>query len=204
MNSKPCAPGPLLGMTALARLDSVQRLLTATLEGHSPRSARRQSRKLADSMRKFVAFLGLLAVIYALALQHGAFDHAIAPTQSAAAANADLPRSCDENTFAAAYRDHSSRVEVCGRGLIAKVLKDDTEGSRHQRLIVRLPAGQTLLMAYNYDLAPRIEGLRPGSPIEFEGEYEWNPQGGVVHWTHRDPAGHHAPGWVRYGGRLYQ
>jgi Protein of unknown function (DUF3465) len=155
-------------------------------------------------MRKLIAFVGLLGVIYALALQHGAFDRAAAPTQAEAQASPHSTERCDENALASAYRKHEGRVEVCGQGNIAKVLKDDTQGSRHQRFIVRLPSGQTVLIAYNVDLAPRIDGLRPGSPIEFTGEYEWNGQGGVVHWTHRDPAGHHPPGWIRYGGRLYQ
>jgi uncharacterized protein DUF3465 len=157
-------------------------------------------------MRKLIAFVGLLGVIYALALQHGVFDRAAAPIASEAQAQAD-PHStqrCDENTLASAYRNHESRVEVCGHGIIAKVLKDDTQGIRHQRFIVRLSSGQTVLIAYNIDLAPRIDALRPGGPIEFAGEYEWNEQGGVVHWTHRDPAGRHPPGWIRYGGRAYQ
>jgi hypothetical protein len=158
-------------------------------------------------LRKLFAFIGLLGVIYALAVQHGVFDHAVAPAQSQAVANPNPARgaeACDEDALASAYRDHQSRVEVCGRGVIAKVLRDDTQGARHQRFIVRLPPGQTLLVAYNFDLAPRIDGLRPGSPIEFAGEYEWNGQGGVVHWTHRDPGGRHSPGWIRYGGRQYQ
>jgi Protein of unknown function (DUF3465) len=157
-------------------------------------------------MKKLIAFVGLLGVIYALALQHGVLHRAAAPSLSAAQAEASeqSPPRCDESTLGTAYRDHQSRVEVCGRGVTAKVLKDDTQGARHQRFIVRLPSGRTVLIAYNFDLAPRIEGLRPGSPIEFTGEYEWNGQGGVVHWTHRDPAGHHPPGWIRYGGRLYQ
>jgi hypothetical protein len=154
-------------------------------------------------MRKLIAFVGLLGVIYALALQHGAFNRATVP-ESAAAASPEVSQSCDGTALATAFRDHQSQVEVCGRAVIAKVLKDDAQGARHQRLIVRLPPGQTLLIAYNYDLAPRIEGLRAGAPIEFAGEYEWNSQGGVVHWTHRDPAGHHPPGWIRYGDRLYQ
>ena len=157
-------------------------------------------------MRKLIAFVGLLGVIYALALQHGVFDRAAAPALPEAQAQAypqSAPR-CDENTLDSASRNHESRVEVCGHGGIAKVLKDDTQGSRHQRFIVRVPSGQTVLIAYNFDLAPRIEGLRAGAPIEFAGEYEWNAQGGVVHWTHRDPAGHHPPGWIHYGGRLYQ
>jgi hypothetical protein len=157
-------------------------------------------------MRKLIAFLGLLGVIYALALQHGAFDRAAAPTLPVAQARADpqLAPRCDEDALASANRNHQSRVEVCGHAVIAKVLKDDTQGARHQRFILRLASGQTVLIAYNFDLAPRIEGLRAGAPIEFAGEYEWNAQGGVVHWTHRDPAGHHPPGWIRYGGHLYQ
>jgi hypothetical protein len=155
-------------------------------------------------MRKLIAFVGLLGVIYALALQHGAFDRAAAPTQSEAQASPSSPERCDENTLASAYRNHERRVEVCGQGVIAKVLKDDTQGAQHQRFIVRLSSGQTVLIAYNFDLAPRIDGLLAGAPIEFGGEYEWNGQGGVVHWTHRDPGGHHPPGWIRYGGRQYQ
>jgi hypothetical protein len=154
-------------------------------------------------MRKIFAFVGLLGVIYALAVQHGAFGPVGAPAESAAAERSDLQPGCNEGALDAALRGHQSRAEVCGRGVIARLLKDDTQGSRHQRFIVRLPPGQTLLIAYNYDLAPRIEGLRAGAPVEFEGEYEWNPQGGVVHWTHRDPSGHHTPGWIRYDGREY-
>jgi hypothetical protein len=157
-------------------------------------------------MRKLIAFVGLLGVIYALALQHGVFDRAAAPSLSEAQAQAGQlsPQRCDDNALASAYRNHESRVEVCGHAILAKVLKDDTQGARHQRIIVRLPSGQTVLIAYNFDIAPRIEGLRVGSPIEFTGEYEWNGQGGVVHWTHRDPGGHHPAGWIRYGGRQYQ
>jgi hypothetical protein len=155
-------------------------------------------------LRKLFAFVGLLGVIYALALQHGVFNHAPQPTPAAAAASPRPAQNCNEDALASAYRNRQSHVEVCGHGVIAKVLRDDTEGARHQRFIVRLPSGQTLLIAYNYDLAPRIDDLRAGSPIEFAGEYEWNAQGGVVHWTHRDPAGRHPPGWLRYGGRLYQ
>ena len=156
-------------------------------------------------MRKVFAFVGLLGVVYALAWQHGVFD--LAPgslTRSGVAAGPQSAHGCNETVLSTAYRSRRSHVEVCGHGVIAKVLRDDTQGARHQRFIVRLPGGQTLLVAYNLDLAPRIDGLRAGAPIEFAGEYEWNGQGGVVHWTHRDPGGRHSPGWIRYGGREYQ
>ena len=148
-------------------------------------------------MRKLVAFICLLGVVYALAVQHGAFNRPVDATAIAG-------ESCNEQALSAAYSNHQHQVQVCGTGVVTKVLKDDTQGSRHQRFIVRMPQGQTILIAYNFDIAPRIDGLRAGSPIEFVGEYEWNGQGGVVHWTHHDPSGRHATGWIRYSGRQYQ
>ena len=85
-----------------------------------------------------------------------------------------------------------------------RILADDVEGARHQRFILRLASGQTLLVAHNIDVAPRIEGLREGDTVAFRGVYEWNAEGGVVHWTHHDPDGSHAPGWLRHGGRTYE
>ena len=84
------------------------------------------------------------------------------------------------------------------------VLADDNEGSRHQRLIVELASGHTLLIAHNIDLAPRVAGVRSGDTLIFRGEYEWNQQGGVIHWTHHDPQGRHPDGWLRHRGRTYQ
>jgi len=151
-------------------------------------------------MRKLLAFLGLVGVICALAAQHGVFDRVEPP--AIAEASAQTLDGCD-TALAGAYANHRNAVEVCGRGTVAKVLKDDLGGARHQRLIVRLPTGRTVLIAHNIDVAPRIAGLRAGSPIEFAGEYDWNEQGGVVHWTHHDPSGRHSAGWIRYGGRVY-
>ena len=47
-------------------------------------------------------------------------------------------------------------------------------------------------------------GLEPGATIRFNGEYEWNERGGVIHWTHFAPRGDHAHGWLEYRGRRYQ
>lgn len=70
--------------------------------------------------------------------------------------------------------------------------------------VLALGSGQRLLMAHNIDLAPRIPGLRAGDRVAFFGEYEWNDQGGVIHWTHHDPAGRHVGGWLERAGRRYQ
>lgn len=106
--------------------------------------------------------------------------------------------------FAEAFRKQQSNVQLSGVGKIKKVLKDDNKGSRHQRILVELEIGQTLLIAHNIDLAPRIENLRQGEEIEFFGEYEWNEKGGVIHWTHHDPKGKHPDGWIKYQGRVYR
>jgi molybdopterin converting factor small subunit len=103
-----------------------------------------------------------------------------------------------------AYANHLGNQQVEGEGTVVKTLADDRNGSRHQRFIVRLDSGLTVLVAHNIDLAPRINALREGDSIVFYGEYEWNPKGGVIHWTHRDPQGRHPGGWIRYNGQTYQ
>lgn len=91
-----------------------------------------------------------------------------------------------------------------GSGSVVRILPDDNDGSRHQRFILRLASGRTLLIAHNIDLAPRIGGIREGDRVEFYGEYRSNDRGGVIHWTHHDPQGRHPGGWLRHRGRTYQ
>ncbi|HXS92697.1 MAG TPA: DUF3465 domain-containing protein [Steroidobacteraceae bacterium] len=104
----------------------------------------------------------------------------------------------------AAFENHRSNVQVQGSGHVTKVLADDNDGSRHQRFIVRVDSGQTVLIAHNIDLANRVASLSNGDRIEFYGEYEWNAKGGVIHWTHRDPQHRHVDGWIKHNGRTYQ
>lgn len=103
-----------------------------------------------------------------------------------------------------AYRNRTSSLLVKETGTVSKILADDNKGSRHQRFIVRLQSGHTVLIAHNIDLAPRISNLREGDQITFAGQYEWNEQGGVVHWTHHDPARRHAGGYLLHNNVYYQ
>ena len=98
----------------------------------------------------------------------------------------------------------SSGDIISARGQIQKILPDDVEGSRHQRIIIKMPSGETLLVAHNIDMAPRVPHLITGNPISIKGEYEWNDRGGVVHWTHQDPDGSHEAGWIQYQGKKYE
>jgi len=109
-----------------------------------------------------------------------------------------------EQLLADAYRTQRSDFQIQDHGVVIKLLAEDNKGSRHQRFLVRLNSGQTLLIAHNIDLAARIADLKEGDSVEFSGEYEWNNKGGVIHWTHRDPNGRHVSGWIKHAGRLYQ
>lgn len=115
--------------------------------------------------------------------------------------------SCDNAVIYRAYQQHNAqqKTQVLGCGNIIKVLKDDTDGSRHQRFLVKLDGypNITILIAHNIDLAARIPAVQAQTPIQFYGEYIYNPQGGVVHWTHKDPAARHQDGWLYYHYQRY-
>ena len=143
-------------------------------------------------MRRYIVVILGFAVAYALYLQQVPSLPEQAPTQTTIAPPA-------QNT-----EQWRSGQQVRSSGTVTRVLSDDNDGSRHQRFILEMGSGRTLLVAHNIDLAPRISSLRTGDTVAFYGEYETNPQGGVVHWTHRDPQGQHTDGWLEHNGQRYQ
>jgi hypothetical protein len=108
-----------------------------------------------------------------------------------------------DEAIAEAFARRRSGVWLESSGMVESLLSDDRQGSRHQRFIVRLRTGQTLLIAHNIDLAPRVP-IREGDRVGFRGEYEWNDRGGIIHWTHDDPQGRHAGGWIQHEGQTYR
>lgn len=142
-------------------------------------------------MKKLLIVVALLAAYFQFTQPHGA-------------PQLPVPQVTAEQGIAAAYRDHHSDVQVQGSGTVSRILPDDNHGSRHQRFILRMDTGQTVLVAHNIDLAPHVKHLKEGDAIAFNGEYEWNEKGGVVHWTHHDPANRHINGWLKHHGITYQ
>ena len=129
------------------------------------------------------------------------------PDRLEAATRAGVPARGVESSDAVidnAFAKRLGNQQVEGLGTVVRMLADDNNGSRHQRFIVRLDSGLTVLVAHNTDLAPRVDALRAGDAIAFSGEYEWNPKGGVIHWTHHDPQGRHPGGWLKHDGQTYQ
>lgn len=100
-----------------------------------------------------------------------------------------------------AFKNKLSNVQVEGVGKVVAILPDDNEGSRHQKFILELESGQTILIAHNIDLASRLQHLSKGDMVQFFGEYEYSAKGGVVHWTHHDPRKKHPDGWLKHNGK---
>lgn len=102
-----------------------------------------------------------------------------------------------------AFHQHTENLPVEVEGRVQRLLADDLTGSRHQRFILRLDGGHTLLVSHNIDLAQRIP-LRADDRVRVRGRYEWNERGGVIHWTHHDPQGRDPGGWIRLGDRTFR
>ncbi|MGE3771326.1 MAG: DUF3465 domain-containing protein [Gammaproteobacteria bacterium] len=132
----------------------------------------------------------------------GAHEQRVEPAPSRPAAANVRPHADDP--LLTAFLARRSAVQIESVGVVRKILPDDDDGSRHQRFLLEGPSGHTVLVAHNIDLAPRIPDLNPGARVAFNGAYEWNARGGVIHWTHHDPRGEHVAGWIEYRGRRYQ
>jgi len=150
-------------------------------------------------MKKLFLFIILIAVYFQFTQTHENPSN----SSSAFTSQSEVGGAGDQQ-LEAAFDQRQSNIQVEGQGTVSRILADDLNGSRHQKFIVQLASGQTLLLAHNIDLAPRVDGLSEGDRVSFYGEYEWNPKGGVVHWTHHDPDGQHEAGWIKHHGNTYQ
>jgi len=111
----------------------------------------------------------------------------------------------DNAAVRAAFERHAGGVQVTATGVIDRVLSDqDGPSGPHERFIVRLPdVGMTVLVEHNLSIAPRVPVV-VAEPVVVHGEYIWNSQGGLVHFTHHDADRSHEGGYIVYGGRRYE
>lgn len=185
--------------------DGKCRAVNAKIEGASTTPLSHHARKQMSNQRHWFSVVGslLLLVIVGFNLYGNIGNH----RQSELKGSIDFVSkgvSSQDLILKDAYQRQISNIQVEGEGITLKLLPDDTKGGRHQKFIVRLNSGQSLLIAHNIDLSSKISTLREGDKIAFNGEYEWNEKGGVIHWTHHDPNGHHEAGWLKHDGRMYQ
>lgn len=146
------------------------------------------------------------AVLIAIYAYFGPFESGGAGT-SDGGRNATVSRESQGGSLHDAIRDERSGALVLITARVVKNLSDDNDGSRHQRFIIGLdePVGdvRTILIAHNIDLAPKVPCHR-GDVVTVSGQYEWNEKGGVIHWTHHDPGGRRAGGWIDHNGKRYE
>jgi hypothetical protein len=154
-------------------------------------------------MKKTALILILLAAGY-VAMDRAGLLSTLRPDRASNRPSDAAGDASADSVLASAFEAHRSDFQVQGSGTVTRVLADDNDGSRHQRFIVTLRTGQTVLIAHNVDVAPRVTGLKAGDSVEFNGEYEWNDKGGVIHWTHHDPEGRHTNGWLKHKGTTYE
>ncbi|MDR0946664.1 MAG: DUF3465 domain-containing protein [Ruminococcus sp.] len=114
------------------------------------------------------------------------------------------PKDTNAEYIQSLFDDKKSDVWVTGSGKVTRVLADDTKGDKHQRFILEISTGLTLLVAHNIDIAPRIDDIKKGDVISFYGEYIYSDEGGTLHWTHHDPDGSSDGGWLKKDGAEYK
>ncbi len=152
-------------------------------------SRNRNISRSGSRLLTLLVLLGLLAWQYYQ--QSGIGPDAVSVTPTAA------------NVVQAAFEARRSGVWMETGGRISRLLSDDNDGSRHQRFILDVGDGHTVMVAHNIDLAERIP-VSVGDTLSLRGRYEWNERGGVMHWTHHDPQGQEQGGWIRRDGTLYK
>ena len=111
----------------------------------------------------------------------------------------EIRESAGADRIEQAFARRESGFQVTLDAIVTKTLRDDQKDARHQRFLIRLSNGRTLLVAHNIDLADRV-AVSAGDPIRLCGQFEWNDRGGVLHWTHRSPRGDHPDGWIEVRG----
>jgi hypothetical protein len=110
----------------------------------------------------------------------------------------------DDHAIVQAFQNHQSQVEVTADGTVVQVLPDRAGSSGpHERFIIKLTSFDlTLLIEHNLSIGARAP-VAVGDRVIVHGEYIWNSQGGLIHFTHHDPEGRHEGGFIQDNGTTY-
>jgi len=104
------------------------------------------------------------------------------------------------------YSSGQGGVEVIGQGTVLAVLGTrEGRSGQHEGFLLRLHQQCDLMVRVetNVDITGPVP-VRDGEIVTVKGQFENDPMGGVIHWTHHDPRGRHVSGYVEAGGKLYQ
>ncbi len=110
----------------------------------------------------------------------------------------------DDAAIVSDFHNHQSNVEVTADGTVVRLLADRTSSTgTHEQFIVKLSSGDiTVEVEHNISIALRVPAAL-GDHVVVHGEYVWNSQGGLIHFTHHDPQGTHEGGYIQDNGKTY-
>jgi Protein of unknown function (DUF3465) len=110
----------------------------------------------------------------------------------------------DDAAIVADFHNHQSNLEVTADGTVVRLLADRTSSTgTHEQFIIKLSSGDiTVEVEHNISIGARAP-VAEGDHVVVHGEYIWNAQGGLIHFTHHDPQGTHEGGYVQDNGKTY-
>lgn len=102
------------------------------------------------------------------------------------------------------FHNHQSNVEVTADAIVVRLLADSASSTgTHERFIIKLSSSDvTIEVEHNISIGVRAP-VKEGDHVIVHGEYIWNSQGGLIHFTHHDPQGTHEGGYIQAGGTTY-
>jgi len=86
-------------------------------------------------------------------------------------------------TTESAFAQKINNVPLTAGGKVIKILPDDIGATPHQRFVIEVHSGHTILIAHSLLRAYRVP-VKIGDRVEVHGTYVWNRYGGLIHNTH--------------------
>jgi hypothetical protein len=163
---------------------------------------------MAKTNRKQSNHLMLLATLCLTLLLHSCRSTAppsALTDRGRTATDAELAdgRGFDDTDAIRAQDGHLIKVEITVKAPVKKLLPDDTRGLPHQKFLIELSNGTTVLIAHDTAIAPHVP-LQAGDTPIIRGEYIWNERGGLIHFTHHPARSGHEGGFIYFNGIRYQ
>jgi hypothetical protein len=100
------------------------------------------------------------------------------------------------------FKRHQSAQWVTLSGVIQRRLNDTYGRFQHQRFILGCAKGLHVLVVNDVSVGQRVP-IVARSRITVRGQYVWDSQGGLVHFTHHADGGE-TSGWILFGSHIYQ
>ncbi len=127
---------------------------------------------------------------------------AISLVFSPALKSAVFPDVDDTDLVQRAWNEQQSNVLVELDARVIRIHPDIADFETFQAFSIELSNGQRVRVHHNIDVAPRVP-VSANAEIRLRGEYDWNPEGGLIHWTHAAVDSERKGGWIEVNGHRF-